>query len=61
MNYEDAHIGTVFVAPASYFIEGLEEQKKEFFKSRVFQYDNMVCGIVVYFSHPCIIIRQEYR
>lgn len=56
MNYEDAHIGTVFVAPASYFIEELEEQEKEFFKSRVFQYDNMVCGIVdkFDFKHKCI-------
>ena len=46
MNYEDTHIGTVFIAPASYLIEELEEQEKEIFKNRVFQYDNMVCGIV---------------
>lgn len=56
MNYEDTHIGTVFVAPVSYFIEELEEQEKEFFKSRVFQYDNMVYGIVdkFDFKHKCI-------
>lgn len=46
MNYEDTNIGTVFIAPASYLIEELEEKEKEIFKSRVFQYDNMVCGIV---------------
>ena len=46
MNYEDTNIGTVFIAPASYLIEELEEQEKEIFKSRVFQYDNMVCGRV---------------
>lgn len=46
MNYEDTHIGTVFIAPASYLIEELEEQEKEIFKNRVFQYDNMVCGRV---------------
>jgi hypothetical protein len=46
MNYEDTYIGTVFIAPASYLIEELEEQEKEIFKSRVFQYDNLVCGIV---------------
>jgi hypothetical protein len=36
----------MFIAPASYFIEELEEQEKEIFKNRVFQYDNLVCGIV---------------
>lgn len=46
MNYDDTYIGTVFIAPASYLIEELEEQEKEIFKSRVFQYDNLVCGIV---------------
>ena len=46
MNYEDTNIGTVFIAPASYLIEELEEQEKEIFKNRVFQYDNLVCGIV---------------
>lgn len=46
MNYEDTHIGTVFIAPASYLIEELKEQEKEIFKNRVFQYDNLVCGIV---------------
>lgn len=46
MNYEDTQIGTVFIAPASYLIEELEEQEKEIFKNRVFQYDNLVCGIV---------------
>ena len=46
MNYEDTHIGTVFIAPASYLIEELEEQEKEIFKNRVFQYDNLVFGIV---------------
>ena len=46
MNYEDTHIGTVFIAPASYLIEELEEKEKEIFKNRVFQYDNMVFGIV---------------
>lgn len=34
MNYEDAHIGTVFIAPASYLIEELEEQEKEIFKKQ---------------------------
>ena len=46
MNYEDTNIGTVFIAPASYLIEELEEQEKEIFKNRVFQYDNLVFGIV---------------
>ena len=46
MDYEDIWIGTVFIAPASYLIEELEEQEKEIFKKRVFQYDNLVCGIV---------------
>lgn len=46
MTLEDTWIGTVFIAPASYLIEELEEQEKEIFKNRVFQYDNMVCGIV---------------
>lgn len=56
MNYEDTYIGTVFIAPASYLIEELEEQEKEIFKSRVFQYDNMVCGRVdnFDFKHKCI-------
>ena len=36
----------MFVAPASYLIEELEEKEKEIFKNRVFQYDNLVCGIV---------------
>ena len=34
MNYEDAHIGTVFIVPASYLIEELEEQEKEIFKKQ---------------------------
>lgn len=46
MNYDDTYIGTVFLAPASYLIEELQEQEKEVFKNRVFQYDNLVCGIV---------------
>ena len=46
MNYEDTQIGTVFIAPASYLIDELEEQQKEIFQNRVFQYDNLVCGIV---------------
>lgn len=46
MNYEDTHIGTVLIAPASYLIEELEEKEKEILKNRVFQYDNLVCGIV---------------
>lgn len=47
MDYGDTYIGTVFIAPASYLIEELEEQEKEIFKKkRVFQYDNLVCGIV---------------
>ena len=46
MNYEDTNIGTVLIAPASYLIEELEEQEKEIFKNRVFQYDNLVFGIV---------------
>lgn len=46
MNYDDTYIGTVFIAPASYLIEELEEQEKEIFKNRVFQYDNLVFGIV---------------
>lgn len=56
MNYEDTYIGTVFIAPASYLIEELEGQEKEIFKSRVFQYDNMVCGMVdnFDFKHKCI-------
>ena len=33
MNYEDTNIGTVFIAPASYLIEELEEQEKEIFKN----------------------------
>ena len=36
----------LFVAPAAYFIENLEGQEKESFKNVVFQYDNMVCGMV---------------
>lgn len=36
----------LFIAPASYFIENLEGQGKESFKNGVFQYDNMVCGMV---------------
>lgn len=36
----------LFIAPASYFIENLEGQEKESFKNVVFQYDNMVCGMV---------------
>ena len=36
----------LFIAPASYFIENLEGQEKENFKNVVFQYDNMVCGMV---------------
>ena len=36
----------LFIAPASYFIENLEGQEKENFKNEVFQYDNMVCGMV---------------
>lgn len=40
------HKGTLFIAPASYFIENLEGQEKENFKNGVFQYDNMVCGMV---------------
>lgn len=36
----------LFIAPASYFIENLEGQEKEKFKNGVFQYDNMVCGMV---------------
>ena len=43
MNYDDTNIGTVFIAPASYLIEEIEEKEKEIFKNRVFQYDNMVC------------------
>ena len=34
MNYDDTYIGTVFIAPASYLIEELEEQEKEIFKNR---------------------------
>ena len=34
MNYEDTHIGTVFIAPASYLIEELEEHEKEIFKKQ---------------------------
>ena len=36
----------LFVVPAAYFIENLEGQEKESFKNVVFQYDNMVCGMV---------------
>lgn len=36
----------LFIAPASYFIENLEGQEKEKFKNGVFQYDNMICGMV---------------
>lgn len=36
----------LFVAPAAYFIKNLEGQEKESFKNVVFQYDNMVCGMV---------------
>lgn len=36
----------LFVAPAAYFIENLEGQEKESFENVVFQYDNMVCGMV---------------
>ena len=36
----------LFIAPASYFIENLEGQERENFKNGVFQYDNMVCGMV---------------
>lgn len=46
MDYDDTYIGTVFIAPASYLIEELQEQEKEIFKNGVFQYDNLVCGIV---------------
>ena len=46
MDYENICTGSVFIAPASYLIEELEEQEKEIFKNRVFQYDNLVCGIV---------------
>ena len=46
MTLEDTWIGTVFIAPASYLIGELEGQERETFKNRVFQYDNMVCGIV---------------
>lgn len=38
--------GSLFVAPTSYFIENLDEQGRENFKNGVFQYDNMVCGMV---------------
>lgn len=38
--------GNLFIAPASYFIENLEGQERENFKNGVFQYDNMVCGMV---------------
>lgn len=34
MNYDDTNIGTVFIAPASYLIEELEEQEKEIFKKQ---------------------------
>lgn len=45
--------GNWFIAPTSYFIENLDEQGRENFKNRVFQYDNMVCGMVeeVNFEH----------
>ena len=43
---EKYYKGNFFVAPASYFIENLEGQEKENFKRGVFQYDNMVCGMV---------------
>lgn len=36
----------LFIAPASYFIENLEGQEKEKFKNGIFQYDNMICGMV---------------
>ena len=36
MDYEDIWIGTVFIAPASYLIEELEEQEKEIFKTESF-------------------------
>ena len=38
--------GTLFIAPASYFIENLEGQERENFENGVFQYDGMVCGMV---------------
>ena len=34
MNYEDTHIGTVLIAPASYLIEELEEKEKEILKKQ---------------------------
>ena len=40
------HKGTLFIAPASYFIENLEGQERENFENGVFQYDGMVCGMV---------------
>lgn len=36
MNYDDTYIGTVFLAPASYLIEELQEQEKEVFKTESF-------------------------
>lgn len=56
MNYDETFVGTVFIAPLSYLIEELQEEEKEIFKNRVFQYDNMVCGIVdrFDFKHQCI-------
>lgn len=44
--YKRYYKNNLFIAPASYFIENLEGQERENFKNGVFQYDNMVCGIV---------------